>query len=95
MQFLEWLDYPKAIDVIKESDVGLVSHHAIESWNTTVPNKLFEYMLMGKPVIVSNAKPAERIVREERCGMVFKEMAWRIWRVRFSRGSKSHQGRNS
>lgn len=28
---------------------------------------------MGKPVIVSNAKPAERIVREERCGMVFKE----------------------
>ena len=73
VQFLGWLDYSKAIEVIRESDVGLVPHHATESWNTTIPNKLFDYMSMGKPVIVSNAKPTERIVREERCGIVFEE----------------------
>jgi glycosyltransferase involved in cell wall biosynthesis len=73
VRFLGWLDYSKAIEVIKESDIGLVPHHATESWNTTVPNKLFDYMSMGKPVIVSNARPTERIVREERCGIVFKE----------------------
>jgi glycosyltransferase involved in cell wall biosynthesis len=73
VQFLGWLDYSKAIEVIRESDVGLVPHHATESWNTTIPNKLFDYMSMGKPVLVSNAKPTERIVREERCGIVFKE----------------------
>jgi len=28
---------------------------------------------MGKPVIVSNAKPTERIVEEERCGLVFQD----------------------
>jgi glycosyltransferase involved in cell wall biosynthesis len=50
-----------------------VPHHATESWNTTVPNKLFDYMSKGKPVIVSNAKPVERIVREEQCGIVFKD----------------------
>jgi glycosyltransferase involved in cell wall biosynthesis len=55
------------------SDIGLVPHHATESWNTTIPNKLFDYMSMGKPVIVSNAKPTQRIVEEERCGKVFRE----------------------
>jgi len=73
VEFLGWLDYSAAIRVIRESDIGLVPHHATESWNTTVPNKLFDYMSMGKPVIVSNAKPTERIVREERCGVVFTE----------------------
>lgn len=73
VQFLGWLDYVAAIRVIDESDIGLVPHHATESWNTTVPNKLFDYMSKGKPVIVSNAKPVERIVREEQCGIVFQE----------------------
>lgn len=73
VQFLGWLDYAAAIQVIDESDVGLVPHHATDSWNTTVPNKLFDYMSKGKPVIASNAKPVERIVREEQCGIVFME----------------------
>jgi glycosyltransferase involved in cell wall biosynthesis len=73
VQFLGWLDYAAAIRVIDESDIGLVPHHATESWNTTVPNKLFDYMSKGKPVIVSNAKPVERIVREEQCGIVYQE----------------------
>jgi glycosyltransferase involved in cell wall biosynthesis len=73
VKFLGWLDYAAAIRVIDESDIGIVPHHATESWNTTVPNKLFDYMSKGKPVIVSNAKPVERIVREEKCGIVFQE----------------------
>lgn len=73
VSFLGWLDYASAIRVIMESDIGLVPHYATESWNTTVPNKLFDYMSMGKPVIVSNAKPTERIVQEEQCGVVFQE----------------------
>jgi glycosyltransferase involved in cell wall biosynthesis len=73
VQFLGWLDYASAIEVIAESDIGLVPHHATESWNTTVPNKLFDYMSLGKPVITSNAKPVERIVQEEQCGIVFRE----------------------
>jgi glycosyltransferase involved in cell wall biosynthesis len=73
VQFLGWLDYTKAIEVIRECDIGLVPHHATESWNTTIPNKLFDYMSMGKPVIVSDAKPTKRIVQEERCGMVFED----------------------
>jgi glycosyltransferase involved in cell wall biosynthesis len=73
VQFVGWLDYREAIDRISAADIGLVPHHATPSWNTTIPNKLFDYMSMAKPVIVSNAKPTERIVMEEQCGIVFNE----------------------
>lgn len=73
VRFAGWLDYAAAINIIEQADIGLVPHHATESWNTTVPNKLFDYMSMGKPVIVSNARPTARIVREEECGLVFTE----------------------
>lgn len=71
--FTGWLDYNQAIAVINDSDIGIVPHHATESWNSTIPNKLFDYMSMGKPVIVSDAKPTARIVNEERCGIVFED----------------------
>lgn len=59
--------------IMGQSHIGLIPHYATEACNTTVPNKLFDYMVMRLPVIVSNMKPTERIVREERCGEVFKD----------------------
>jgi len=71
--FEGWVDYRRAFDYICSSDIGLVPHHATRSWNTTIPNKLFDYMSFGKPVIVSDAIPTKRIVEKERCGLVFKD----------------------
>jgi len=73
VNFLGWRDYRDALADLARCDVGLVPHHATASWQTTIPNKLFDYMSLGKPVIVSNARPTERIVTEERCGLVFAD----------------------
>lgn len=73
VEFRGWVDYRDALAMLSECDVGLVPHHVTESWQTTMPNKLFDYMSFGKPVIVSNARPTERIVTEERCGLVFAD----------------------
>jgi glycosyltransferase involved in cell wall biosynthesis len=73
VDFLGWLDYRDALAALRRCDVGLVPHHATASWQTTIPNKLFDYMSLGKPVLVSSARPTERIVTEERCGMVFTD----------------------
>ena len=63
-------DYP--LDVrVAEADVGLVPHHATDSWNTTIPYKLFGYMAAGLAVITSDAAPAARIVRETGAGAVY------------------------
>ncbi len=56
-----------------QAHVGLIPHYATEAWNTTIPNKLFDCMLLGLPVIVSDAKPTARIVSSEGCGKVFHD----------------------
>jgi glycosyltransferase involved in cell wall biosynthesis len=73
VEFRGWVEYGEALACLSRCDVGLVPHHATESWQTTIPNKLFDYMSIGKAVIVSNARPTERIVAEEGCGLVFRD----------------------
>ena len=67
------LPFSRVRSIMAEAHVGLIPHYATNAWNTTIPNKLFDFMAMGKPVIVSSALPTKRIVTEEQCGLVFQE----------------------
>jgi glycosyltransferase involved in cell wall biosynthesis len=70
--FRGFLPYADALAAVHESDVGVVPHVANESWNTTIPNKLFDYMAAGIPVLTSDARPVARIVTAEACGVVYR-----------------------
>jgi glycosyltransferase involved in cell wall biosynthesis len=63
--------FEKVHRYIEASDVCIVPHLADELVNTTIPHKLFQYMYMGKPVIVSSARPLRRIVEGSNAGLVF------------------------
>jgi glycosyltransferase involved in cell wall biosynthesis len=52
--------------------VGVIPHHADDSWNTTIPNKLFDYMAAGLPVLSSDAAPCARILGETGAGVLFR-----------------------
>jgi glycosyltransferase involved in cell wall biosynthesis len=67
------LPFSQVQAVMGRSHVGLIPHYATDAWNSTIPNKLFDYMLLGMPVVVSDAKPTARIVRAEGCGEVFND----------------------
>jgi glycosyltransferase involved in cell wall biosynthesis len=66
------LPHVDAIRVVAQAHVGLVPHEARESWNTTIPNKLFDYMAAGLAVVSSDAAPAARVVKETGAGLVFQ-----------------------
>ena len=68
--FTGWVDFRLVPSYIALSDVCLVPHHASGHTNTTIPHKLFQYMAMRKPVIVTDCKPLKRIVEECECGLV-------------------------
>ena len=59
--------------VLAESSVGVIPHIVKKFWNNTVPNKLFDYMKAGIPVLSSPAKPTKRIIAETGCGFVAPE----------------------
>lgn len=72
VKLLGWMERKEAQKVLDTADVGLVPHHDCTHWNSTIPNKLFDYMKAQIPVVVSDVKPAARIVRDTGCGLVFR-----------------------
>lgn len=73
VRFLGRLPYVEAVRLLQGADVGVIPHVASEHWNTTIPNKLFDYMAGGLAVLTSDAKPAARVVRQTGAGVVFKD----------------------
>ncbi len=61
-----------ALRTVAQADVGVVPHLANDSWNTTVPNKLFDYMAAGLAVVSSDAAPCRRIVTETGSGRIYR-----------------------
>jgi glycosyltransferase involved in cell wall biosynthesis len=56
-----------------EVDVGMIAYPVDESLQHTIPNKLFDYMACGKPVIVSPNTPFRRVVEESNSGLVLAD----------------------
>jgi glycosyltransferase involved in cell wall biosynthesis len=73
VRFLGHVPYQEAVRLLQRANVGVVPHLANNSWNSTIPNKLFDYMAAGLPVLSSNARPAARVVRETNAGLVYTD----------------------
>lgn len=72
VKFLGLLPHADALAAIAAADIGIIPHHATELWNSTIPNKLFDYMAAGLPVVSSDTTPCARIIAETKCGEVFR-----------------------
>jgi glycosyltransferase involved in cell wall biosynthesis len=72
IRFHGFLPYEEALEIVARADVGLIPHMANESWNTTIPNKLFDYMAAGLPVLASDALPTRRVIEQTGCGVWFR-----------------------
>ena len=59
---------------IAASDAGIIPHMKTQHTDNTIPHKLFQYMLLGKPVLTSNCDPLLRIVEETQSGSVFVQL---------------------
>ena len=69
--FHGYVPHERALELVSRADVGLLPHRTHEMWNTTIPNKIFDYMAAGLPVVTADAVPFARIVRETGAGEVF------------------------
>ena len=72
VELVDWVPSHQVPGYIAASRACLVPHNDFEHTRTTVPHKLFQYMLMGKPVVVSSCAPLKRIVEETQAGLVFQ-----------------------
>jgi glycosyltransferase involved in cell wall biosynthesis len=65
------LPYPRAIQISAEADILIATYDpAIRNHRYSSPNKVFEAMLLGKPIIVAQDTNMDRIIRQADCGIV-------------------------
>lgn len=70
--FTGWIPVDEAIKLINNSKVGLCPFLRNIHHDTTYANKMFQYMALGKPVLVSNCTAQANFVIKEACGLVFE-----------------------
>ncbi len=67
-----YLPFEEIASYIMISKVGLCPFHKNLHHDTTYANKLFQFMYFKKPIIASNCIAQQRIIENEKCGLVFK-----------------------
>ncbi len=69
VRFLGWLPWEEAWHHAQSATIGLVLFHPAPNHEKALPNKLFEYMAAGLPVIASNFPLWREIVESNKCGL--------------------------
>lgn len=72
VMWVGWVKHDLLYKYIKASKIGVIPHHVTDHINTTVPNKIYDYMACGIPILATDAVPMKRILLEEECGRVFQ-----------------------
>ena len=72
VEMIGWQPFEKVYTYQKLASICIVPHHSNEHTDNTIPHKLYQYMMVGKPVIVSSCPPLARVVREANSGLVFE-----------------------
>jgi glycosyltransferase involved in cell wall biosynthesis len=72
VHFTGWVQFRDIWKHISESTICLIPHLRSEHTDTTLPNKLFDYMALGRPVVASDCSPMKRIIQETNCGLTFR-----------------------
>ena len=54
------------------ADVNIIPHKSNSHTDNTIPHKLFQGMMAGKPMLVSSSAPLKRIIDTTQAGLVFR-----------------------
>jgi len=73
VDFLGWKDQSLFQSFISSSDICISPLHRNQHHDTTYANKIFQYMSLGKPILVSDATAQRRLVEHNNTGLVHKE----------------------
>jgi glycosyltransferase involved in cell wall biosynthesis len=74
VNYMGWTDRKQTAELFAKSCAGLVLFHPVPNHIDAQPNKLFEYMAAGLPVIVSDFPLWRKIVGDGGCGLLVDPM---------------------
>ena len=72
VHFFGYQPFSKFYSYMSMTDVNIIPHQSNGHTDNTVPHKLFQGMMSGKPLLVSSCAPLKRIVEANKSGLVFE-----------------------
>jgi glycosyltransferase involved in cell wall biosynthesis len=72
VHFFGYQPFSKFFSYMSLTDVNIIPHQSNGHTDNTVPHKLFQGMMAGKPLLVSSCAPLKRIVDSCQSGLVFE-----------------------
>jgi len=68
-----WVSEENKYDILAQGHIGIILHKVCDLTQHTIPNKLFDYMSVGLPVISTRLNPVVRVIEKEKCGLTVDE----------------------
>jgi glycosyltransferase involved in cell wall biosynthesis len=72
VHFLGYQPFHKFYSYMSQASVNVIPHQSNGHTDNTVPHKLFQGMMAGKPLLVSSSAPLKRLVELHQSGLVFE-----------------------
>jgi glycosyltransferase involved in cell wall biosynthesis len=72
VEFVGWKNLHELYILLQKADFPIIPHLRSNHTDSTVPHKLFQYLYINKPVVVSDCKPLKRIIEETMAGIVYR-----------------------
>jgi glycosyltransferase involved in cell wall biosynthesis len=69
-KFIAWVPYEEKERLSCQASMGIITYLPHSNNTSCLPNKLFDYMLVGLPVIASDFPLYREVVEPSRCGLI-------------------------
>lgn len=95
--YIPWIDVSELMVYLDISDICIAPFHKNPQHESGVANKIYDYMLGKKPLIVSDCKPQKSLVEKFNCGIVYSgkgEMKSAILKLSADPGLRKEMGEN-
>lgn len=70
VKFIAWVPYEEKERLSSQGSMGVITYLPYSNNTSCLPNKLFDYMLVGLPVIASNFPLYREVVEPDHCGII-------------------------
>ncbi len=67
-----WIQYDQVVPRLKTAKIGFIPLPDLPKFQTNIPSKLFEFMALGMPTILSDLPPSRPFVGDGKCAIMVK-----------------------
>jgi glycosyltransferase involved in cell wall biosynthesis len=75
IHYIPWINSTEFPSYLALSDICLAPFKKNPQHESGIANKIYDYMLGGKPIIASDCRPQKELITNKQCGLIYNNLA--------------------